>query len=351
MELNLVLKKAAVINDCFLVSRADAMVHDGLPVSDSYINVPREICETITVSIGSGIIDNTIFSDAASYVFPILIHFWKIYREEYAKVAYNRWLTLAEDIKTKLTALKKKRRKRWNAPLAILPPAPKTKLLDPSAVHSSDMLAKESVSQLKIPIFLSTIDQIKQLPVPKYSKKEEGEGDSSPGGSRITFSVNDGVILHVPQDSFSLKAIYDDPDTQRRVQIIKSAEPDELEIKRKKKNAAKKEAEKRGKQFRVVIEEPDEEDDRFESKESFSEKDKKKKKKNQKGKKNKKGEEDHDDSTKPTAQLSTMSRFKREMKRKDTEAQEAFKIAEKRLRASIREQVQAKKKFGKINYH
>merc|ERR1712055_935811 len=151
---------------------------------------------------------------------------------------------------------------------------------------------------------LSTIDQIKQLPVPKYSKKEEGEGDASPGGSRITFSVNDGVILHVPQDSFSLKAIYDDPDMQRRIQIIKSAEPDELEIKRKKKNAAKKEAEKRGKQFRVVIEEPDEEEDCFDSKESFSEK----------GKKNKKGEEDHDDSTKPTAQLSVMSRFKREMK-------------------------------------
>merc|ERR1719219_185544 len=176
---SVVLNKAGVIKECFLQPRWTPLVRDGITVTDSYINVPPDICETIIVSIQSGIIDNTIFADASSYVFPTLIHFWKIYREEYAKLAYSRWVHLTEELKVRIKQLKKAKergrlnaeRRRLHAPKAVEPPQTSVTRLDPNMVKSGDLLTKKSFSQLVLPIVMTEIGQIKQMAIPKYAQQ------------------------------------------------------------------------------------------------------------------------------------------------------------------------------------
>lgn len=86
--------KATIIKDLFLDPQINIYSQDA-----EYLNVPKDICEEISSSIDSGIIDKTIFVDAVSYIFPVLIHFWKIYRESFAVTVYKRWVELAAEIR------------------------------------------------------------------------------------------------------------------------------------------------------------------------------------------------------------------------------------------------------------
>jgi len=347
---NLILKKASVLTDCFLECRTVPLMKDGVGVTDSQLNVPRDLCEQIIVSIRSGIIDNTIFSDAASYVFPILVHFWKIYREEYVKVTYKRWMDLTDDIKVALKQMKMNKQERWNAPRRVMAPANKSRKLDISSVNKQmkAVPSTKSLSQLKLPIFMSQIEQIQQLPVPKYQAKraDEGAGDSTEGGSKITFSVNEGVILHVPADSFTMKAIHNYGSNLMQEKIIKPEQ--KIPVKKApRKSAAKKEKPEKplAKRWEVVVE--DESMDENDSSVSIN----RKRKRSGKKKKPKKVEEEEDESAKEESKQDLELKFKQEMKRRDQEAQMAFEKAERRLRACIRAQVKERKKFMPKIYH
>merc|ERR1712147_21271 len=84
-------KKAQVLVDCFLDSKI-------LPKNcDTFINVPQDIRHATATAVGSGIIDGSVFSDCANQLFPIMIHYWKIYREKYAITVYSKWKQVTSD--------------------------------------------------------------------------------------------------------------------------------------------------------------------------------------------------------------------------------------------------------------
>jgi hypothetical protein len=237
-------KKATIINDLFLqptiwLANADS----------DYLNVPKDICENISGSIDSGIIDKTIFIDAVSYIFPVLIYFWKIYRESYAVTVYNKWTNLAAEIKrvnrgtkshrktvhirdfnakrkpgeTEFEHMQRLRRQR----LSIVPVLNKQlhsktsehnkltfhgrKLYDegecilvgknlkitPSKRRQSFIDQKEILGQPKIKS--SNIDDIAifQSNNPNRSESANTANTVNFIGSKITYSQKEGIILHV----------------------------------------------------------------------------------------------------------------------------------------------------------
>jgi len=97
--------KATIIRDLFLepkILETQLQANQKLPPYariETYINVPKDICDSIATSISSGIIDKTLFTDAVSYIFPVLIHFWKIYRESFANTVYRKWTNLAKELR------------------------------------------------------------------------------------------------------------------------------------------------------------------------------------------------------------------------------------------------------------
>lgn len=100
-----IFQKANIIKDLFLEPRIlenQLQNNVNLPTFakiETFINVPKDICDNISSSISSGIIDRTLFSDGVSYIFPVLIHFWRLYRESYAVTHYNKWLNLIDGLK------------------------------------------------------------------------------------------------------------------------------------------------------------------------------------------------------------------------------------------------------------
>lgn len=419
----LILQKADVIRACFLEQRGkDAFLMDkqGSVVTDSYINVPRDLCDATIMSINSGIIDNTIFMEASGYVFPILVHFWKIYREQYAKISYNKWIGLTDMIKNRLkqerkrktgfqkSQLLKKLHQKDGDNIAVKEVAPpindyqrlnreelakgdldKTKYFENGGIFIHD-------SGVRLPIAVSQIRNIKPLtPVPFNRFKRDlsaraansatgnhQAGDYEAPTARITFSVQEGIVLHCTPR-------WQDAIIGGNAMIKKVKQPSQTKIIKPKSNKEQvkeqsaKLSQEKGGGFKIVIEDDESNADvkkdknkPVKSKETDKDKNNKDKAKKNKHKKDKPDSKDSKTGVKATKQageksgttssltsilsLASMSdskltadqRCKRVFRRKDREHDQMFALAEKRLRGAIRGQIKEKRQVNAYpKYH
>jgi hypothetical protein len=424
----LILQKADVIRACFLEQRGKEnflVDKQGSVVTDSHINVPRDLCDATIMSINSGIIDNTIFMEASGYVFPILVHFWKIYREQYAKISYNKWIGLTDMIKNRLKQERKRKTGFQKSQLLkklhqkdgdtisvkeVAPPINDYQKLNKEELARGDLdqtkyfenggiFIHDSWGGVRLPIAVSQIRNIKPLtPVPfnRYKRDLSARAANSATGNhqagdyeaptaRITFSVQEGIVLHCTprwQDAIigggnAVMKKVKQP-AQSQIKIIKPVSNKE-QVKEK----STKESQEKGGAFKIVIEDDESNVDVKKDKKKVdkikeTDKDKNNKDKSKKNKKNKTDKPDSKDSktgvksTKDTEKSGTTSsttsilslasmsdskltadqRCKRVLRKKDLEHDKMFALAEKRLRGAIRGQIREKRQVNAYpKYH
>jgi len=409
----LILQKADVIRACFLEQRGkESFLIDnhGAVVTDSYINVPRDLCDATIMSINSGIIDNTIFMEASGYVFPILVHFWKIYREQYAKISYNKWIGLTDALKNRLKMERKRKTGFVKSQLMkklhehqldeVKPPEFNYQKIDKSmgdtnkkdtSNNSDKQRINQSIydSELQLPIVVSEIRNIKPLtPVPFNRFKRDlsaraansatnQAGDYEAPKARITFSIQEGIVLHCTprwQDTITganIKKI-------KQPSQIKTASNKEHSNEKHKNNNHRTNSHQNHQNqkggFKIVIEDDESQDNLKKDKktnknnnkdQTKTEKEKSKKNKNNNNKASNKESKtgkltkEHEESgaiSSLTSFSSTLSitdskltpdqRCKRVLRKKDKEHEAAFALAEKRLRGAIRGQIREKRRVN-----
>merc|ERR1712071_727020 len=393
----------------------------------------RDLCDATIMSINSGIIDNTIFMEASGYVFPILVHFWKIYREQYAKISYNKWIGLTDMIKNRLKQERKRKTGFQKSQLLkklhqkdgdnisvkeVAPPINDYQKLNKEELARGDLdktkyfenggiFIHDSWGGVRLPIAVSQIRNIKPLtPVPfnRYKRDLSARAANSATGNhqagdyeaptaRITFSVQEGIVLHCTprwQDAIIggnavMKKVKQPAPSQ--IKITKPTSNKE-QVKEQAANTARmrnpaaKQSQEKGGGFKIVIEDDEsnvdvKKDKKKPEKSKETDKDKNNKEKSKKNKKktdkpdtkdSKTGVKSTNDTEKSgttssltsTLSLASMSdskltadqRCKRALRKKDLEHDKMFALAEKRLRGAIRGQIREKRQVNAYpKYH
>ena len=85
-----VLKKASLIVECFL----EPKIINWRQGFENFVNLPADTRKAAIDTVKSGLLDMGTFTDAVSYIYPVLIHYWKLYREKHVKTTYATWQKL-----------------------------------------------------------------------------------------------------------------------------------------------------------------------------------------------------------------------------------------------------------------
>jgi len=167
-------QKAEILVDCFLNSQILAKN------CEAFINVPFEIRTNTADAVYSGVIDSSTFEEASSRIFPLMIHYWKLYKENYAINVYNRWNNVMNEAKE----MKNKNRAQHTL---------RNKMLRLKVGETNSMLSSGDA-----PMSPRELD-IKTRVLEKAKFTQFGQiGTGHDIGSKITYSVKDGAVMLIP---------------------------------------------------------------------------------------------------------------------------------------------------------